>query len=77
MCLGIPMCIEQIEGTTARCSARGVERTVSLFLLQGQRLAPGDYVMIHVGYAIQKVSAAEARSRWELYDAYLAPDSDA
>jgi hydrogenase expression/formation protein HypC len=29
-------------------------------------------VMVHVGYAIQKISAAEARSAWELYDQILA-----
>ena len=79
MCLGIPMRIEAIDGFTARCSAKGVERDVSLFLLQGEELAPGDYLMIHVGYAIQKMTEAEAQSSWELLDEMLAaePGSDA
>lgn len=72
MCLGIPMRVIAIDGFNARCEARGVEREVSLFLLQGEPLAPGDYVMVHVGYAIQKVSETEARSAWELLDLLLA-----
>lgn len=72
MCLGIPMKIVEINGFTARCEAKGVERDVSLFLLQHETLAPGDYVMIHVGYAIQKMSEPEARSAWDLYDEMLA-----
>ncbi len=68
MCLGIPMQIIEIDGYNARCEAKGVERTVSLFMLQDQELAVGDHVMIHVGYAIQKMSQQEAQSAWDLYD---------
>ena len=75
MCLAIPMQIKTIDGFTARCEAKGVERDVSLFMLQGEELEKGDYVLIHVGYAIQKVSPAEARSAWELYDEILAADA--
>jgi len=72
MCLGIPMQIERMDGTDARCSAKGVSRDVNLLLLAGQSLAPGDFVLVHVGYAIQKVSPAHARSAWELYDQMVA-----
>lgn len=75
MCLGIPMQIDEIEGFNARCSAKGVSREVSLFLMQGEPIALGDFVMVHVGYAIQKMSAQEARSAWELYDEMLAAES--
>ncbi|MEX0957866.1 MAG: HypC/HybG/HupF family hydrogenase formation chaperone [Burkholderiales bacterium] len=68
MCLGIPMQIDRIDGTVARCSAKGVSREVNLLLLEGQPVSAGDFVIVHVGYAIQKVSPAEARSAWELYD---------
>jgi hydrogenase expression/formation protein HypC len=71
MCLGIPMQIQSIDGHSARCAAMGVSREVNLFLLQDEALAPGDYVMVHVGYAIQKVSAVAARSAWELYGELL------
>jgi hydrogenase expression/formation protein HypC len=68
MCLAIPMQVMQIDGWLARCQAGGVERDVNLFLLQDSAPAVGDFVMVHVGYAIQKVSPQEARSAWELYD---------
>ncbi|MCW8956114.1 MAG: HypC/HybG/HupF family hydrogenase formation chaperone [Gammaproteobacteria bacterium] len=71
MCLAIPMQIKQINGYTARCEAKGVERDVSLFMLQQPELTIGDYVMVHIGYAIQKVEPAEAQTAWELYDEML------
>ena len=71
MCLAVPMQITQLNGFDARCSARGVERDVSLFLLQGEPVSVGDYVLIHVGYAIQKLSAEDAQSPWELFDQIL------
>ena len=74
MCLGIPMQICEIDGFTARCEARGVERDVSLFMLQHEPLGVGDHVVVHVGYAIQKITPQEARSAWELYDQMLADD---
>jgi len=77
MCLGIPMQIVDIDGYNARCEAKGVQRQVSLFMLQDEPLAPGDYVMVHVGYAIQKMTEPEARSAWELYDEMLAGEQEA
>lgn len=68
MCLGIPMEVVALDGFRARCSAQGVEREVSLFLLQDTPVAIGDFVLVHVGYAIQKMAPQEARSAWELYD---------
>jgi len=65
------MQIESIDGFQCRCVARGIEREVSLFLLQGEELAPGDHVLVHVGYAIQIVSAEEAADSWELLDEVL------
>jgi hydrogenase expression/formation protein HypC len=75
MCLAIPMQVVEIDGLNARCEAKGIERTVSLFLLQHETIAPGDMVLIHVGYAIQKVSPEQARSAWELFDEMLAADA--
>ena len=71
MCLGIPMQIQEINGFIARCEAKGVERDVSLFMLQDEVLEPGDHVVVHVGYAIQKISPRDARTAWELYDQML------
>lgn len=75
MCLGIPMEIRRIDGFVARCEAKGVARDVSLFMLQDESLKPGDYVVVHVGYAIQKITPQEARSAWELYDEMLAGEA--
>ena len=72
MCLGVPMRVVERDGFMARCDAKGIQRSVSLFLLQHEQVGPGDHVMVHVGYAIQKISAAEALSAWELYDEMLA-----
>jgi len=69
------MQIAAIDGFNARCAAKGVERDVSLFLMQGEPLAVGDFVMVHVGYAIQKMGEQEARSAWELYDEMLAAEA--
>jgi hydrogenase expression/formation protein HypC len=75
MCLGIPMQVVAIDGYLARCSAKGVERDVSLFLLQDDRPAIGEFVMVHVGYALQKMTPQEARSAWEIYDQLLAAEA--
>jgi len=75
MCLGIPMQIKSIDGFTAYCEAKGVERDVSLFMLQHEQLNIDDYVVVHVGYAIQKISHQDAQTAWELYDQMLAAES--
>ena len=71
MCLGIPMQIREITGFIACCEAKGVERDVSLFMLQDEPLSVDDFVVVHVGYAIQKISPEEAQTAWELYDQML------
>jgi hydrogenase expression/formation protein HypC len=65
------MRVVEVDGLNARCEAKGVERTVSLFMMQHELVEPGDMVMVHVGYALQKMTEAEARSTWELYDQIL------
>ena len=75
MCLGIPMQIQSIDGFVARCTAKGVEREASLFMLQHEPPAVGDYVVVHLGYAVDRVSAEAAASAWEVYDQMLAADA--
>ncbi len=74
MCLGIPMKVMELDGFLAKCEAKGIQRDVSLFMLQDEPVAVGDFVMVHVGYAIQKMTEAEARSAWEVYDEMLAAE---
>jgi hydrogenase expression/formation protein HypC len=68
MCLGIPMKVMEITDFIARCEARGIQRDVNLFMLQHEDIAVGDHVVVHVGYAIQKMTPVEARTTWELFD---------
>ena len=68
MCLAIPMRIVDVNGHIACCEAKGVRREVSLTLLDGQNVAVGDHVLVHVGYALQTISAADARATWDLFD---------
>jgi hydrogenase expression/formation protein HypC len=65
------MQIIEINGFVARCEAKGVQREVSLFMLQDEALAINDYIMVHVGYAIQKITEQDALSSWELFDEIL------
>ena len=71
MCLAVPMQIKKIDGFQCTCEAKGIEREVSLFMLQDEKLAPGDHVLVHVGYAIQKVSEEDASESWQLFDELL------
>jgi len=68
MCLAIPMQVKSIDEFQCLCEARGIERQVSLFMMQGEDIAPGDFVLVHVGYAIQKVSESDAAQSWQLFD---------
>jgi hydrogenase expression/formation protein HypC len=72
MCLAVPMKITAIDGYQCTCEAKGIEREVSLFMLQDESIAVGDHILVHVGYAIQKVSEQEAAESWALFDEVLA-----
>jgi hydrogenase expression/formation protein HypC len=69
------MQIQSIDGFLARCTAKGVEREANLFMLQHERPAVGDYVVVHLGYAINRVSPEDAAAAWELFDAMLAAEA--
>jgi hydrogenase expression/formation protein HypC len=58
MCLAIPAKVLSVDGVTAKVSVEDVEYTASLLLLND--VNPGDFIMLHAGFAIEKVDAAEA-----------------
>ncbi len=58
MCLSIPAKILSIEGTTAKASVGGAIVNASLHLVDDA--AVGDYILIHTGFALQKISEEEA-----------------
>ncbi len=71
MCLAVPSRILKIkEDNTALVETLGVRRVVSLDLIQ-EEVKEGDYVLIHVGFAIQKLNEEEARKSLELFEEAL------
>jgi hydrogenase expression/formation protein HypC len=75
MCFGIPMQIQSIDGFFARCTAKGAEREANLFMLQYDLPQVGDHVVVYQGYAIGRVSVAQAADAWDIYDQLLAADT--
>ncbi len=59
MCLAIPMKIESINGDYGIVSTDGVKREIGLMVLDNPQI--GEYVLVHAGFAIQKIDADEAQ----------------
>ncbi len=66
MCLAIPGRIEKIDYPTAIVDFNGLKREVRIDLIEDAKI--GDYVLVHVGMAIQKIDEDEARKTWELIE---------
>ena len=63
MCLGIPGQILEIVDDTnsiAKVNVSGVKRNVSVALVRSDGIEPGDWVLIHVGFAMSKIDEQEA-----------------
>ena len=58
MCLAIPSKIVKIENGVGTIDVDGVRRTASLLLVEDA--AVGDYVIVHAGFALHKIDAADA-----------------
>jgi hydrogenase expression/formation protein HypC len=68
MCLAIPARVVEIpEPDTAVVDLGGVRKKISLALLDG--VVPGDYVIVHVGYALTRLDPEEAARTLELFAA--------
>ena len=64
MCLGIPGQIIDIvddENSIAKVDVSGVKRNVSVALVRPEGIGPGDWVLIHVGFAMSKIDEVEAQ----------------
>ncbi|PLX82240.1 MAG: HypC/HybG/HupF family hydrogenase formation chaperone [Desulfuromonas sp.] len=70
MCLAVPMQVKQIDGDTALCEIDGVTREASLMMVEG--IAVGDYVLIHAGFAIEKLDVEDAEETLALFRQVLA-----
>ncbi len=64
MCLAIPSKITKIENEMATIDVDGVQREASLLLLADAEV--GDYVIVHAGFAIQKIDEADAQETLKL-----------
>ena len=59
MCLAIPALVSEVlPGDMAKVSLDGVTKEISIAMVEG--VEAGDYVIIHVGYALSKIDAEEA-----------------
>jgi hydrogenase expression/formation protein HypC len=67
MCLAVPALVtELLPDSMAKISLDGVSMTISVALVKN--VAVGDYVIVHVGYALSKVDPDEARRTLDLLD---------
>jgi hydrogenase expression/formation protein HypC len=68
MCLGIPGEIVEIladRDDLAMVSVEGVKRVVNIGLLDDDPPVPGDWILIHVGFALSKIDEREAKASLE------------
>lgn len=66
MCLAVPGKIIERKGETATVDFDGVRRTVNMSFLPEKKTRKGDYVLVHVGFAIQKVDKKTAIETYRL-----------
>jgi len=70
MCLAVPMMVKSIEGDNAICEIDGVRREASLMMVDD--VAVGDFVLIHAGFAIEKLDQEDAEQTLALFREVLA-----
>ncbi len=68
MCLSIPGKVEKIEGDKATVSVGGAKYNASLQLLDDVKI--GDYILLHTGFAIQKLTEEEAEETLKTFEEF-------
>lgn len=70
MCLAIPAEIvaPEPDGCSAVADVLGLHRVINTMLLQGESLQPGDWVLVHVGFAMNRIDAGRAREQLTLLE---------
>ena len=66
MCLAIPLKIVSLDGNTAQAEAGGMQRAIRVDFVKEPKV--GDYVMVHAGFAIEKVDEEQARLDQEAWE---------
>lgn len=65
MCLGIPGEIVEFlpdNPDLAKVNVSGVRRAINVGLLEDEEIRPGDWILIHVGFALSKIDEQEAKA---------------
>lgn len=71
MCLGIPGQVVEITDPAAylaKVDVNGIKRVISVRLLADSGLAAGDWVLVHVGFALAKIDSREANLTLDLME---------
>jgi hydrogenase expression/formation protein HypC len=79
MCLGIVGHIVTLDENCrdlANVDVAGLVRKINIAILDGESLKPGDYVLIHAGFAIEKISEETARCQVEALRDYTGQPED-
>ena len=75
MCLAIPtQIVKLLDNQMALTSLSGVEKEISLSLLQ-EEVQVGDYVIVHVGYALSKLDEEDAKKTLAYFEELLDEES--
>ena len=59
MCLGIPMKVVKIDGDEGIVESGGLKKRANFSLMKSAK--PGDYILLHAGFAIEKIKESEAK----------------
>lgn len=73
MCLGVPGRVIEVRDLTATVDFWGVRKDVSLMIVD-EPVAPGDYILNHVGFAIRRIPPESVQETLALYEMLLAGD---
>ncbi len=68
MCIGLPCKVLRVEGQLALVELGGVQKSVITDLVEGVK--PGDWVLVHAGFAISIIDESQARETLRLIDEY-------
>jgi hydrogenase expression/formation protein HypC len=79
MCLGVPGEVVEVldnHPDIATVEVSGVRRAINIGLLEGQGVEPGDWVLVHLGFALSKIDQDEATAVLDLLAGMGQPDAD-
>jgi hydrogenase expression/formation protein HypC len=81
MCLGIvgrivTLAAEGDHPDLARVEVAGLTRNINVGILRDEKLAPGDWILIHAGFAMEKIDEQTARNQMSALSDYTGGDED-